>query len=320
MNWKVKAAVQRACAAMPVGGGAVYYALQRAFGMLDDPDRPLWMIRVAARIAEDVGRAGPGLHGKRVLEVGTGWRVDLPVGLFLCGAGSIDTYDVNRYLRPGLVMEAVARLAAQRQQIVNTLAGVADGADVERRLDALARAPDARSVLEIAGIRYHAPADATRIDRPAGSVDLHVSFTVLQLIPYDTLVALLRESSRLLSAGGLAWHQVDLSDPFARSDRSITRANFLRFTDDEWRRWSDNRFGYHNRLRAADYERLYREAGHEILDWRADVDERSRADLANGFPLSDRFRGLPVEMLATDTIRVVSRPVRVAHGGSHQEA
>jgi SAM-dependent methyltransferase len=310
MNWRVKAAVQRACAAMPVGGGSIYYSLQRAVGLLRDPERPIMMLRIAARLARELGQLGVDLRGKRVLEVGTGWRVDMPIGLYLCGAKSVDTYDLHRYLKPRLVMEAVAGLAKRRQLVIETLATVADAADVERRLDALVQAPDIRALLRVAGIEYRAPADATRIDRPAGSADVHVSFTVLQHIPYDALLALLREASRVLSADGLAWHQVDLSDQFASADPSISRANFLRFTDAEWARYSDNRFAYHNRLRADDYRRLYHEAEHEVIRWVSDVDERSRAELANGFPLAQRFRGLPVEMLATDTIRVLSRPTR----------
>jgi hypothetical protein len=314
MNWKFKAAVQRACASMPVGGGEVYYSLQRAMGLLRDPDRPLMMVRVAARLARHLASLGFDVRGKRVLEVGTGWRIDLPIGLYLAGAVSVDTYDLNRYLKPRLVLGAAARLAAQQDLVVEAFAGIADQGEVERRLDSLTRAPDLRALLTTTGIRYNAPADAREIARPPGSVDLHVSFTVFQQIPFDVLRAILRESSRLLSPDGLAWHQVDLSDQFARGDGSITRVNFLRFSEAEWAKYSDNRFGYHNRLRAADYERLYREAGHEVIGWSADVDEDSLAQLAAGFPLAEQFRGLPAEMLATDTIRVTSRP-QVRGGG-----
>jgi hypothetical protein len=310
MKWRVKAAVQRACAAIPVGGGAIYYSLQRALGLLRDPDRPMRMLRTASRLVRELGELGFDLHGKRVLEVGTGWRVDMPIALYLCGAKSVDTYDVHRYLRPRLVMAAVAGLAQRRQLVLETFATLTDARELERRLDTLVRAPDLRALFRVAGIGYHAPADAARTGRPAGCVDLHMSFTVFQQIPYDTLLALLRESSRLLSADGLAWHQVDLSDQFARADPSINRANFLRFTDAEWARYSNNQFAYHNRLRAADYQRLYREAGHEVIRWMCEVDERSRSELADGFPLAQPFRGLPVEMLATDTVRVVSRPAR----------
>jgi hypothetical protein len=310
MDWRLKAAVQQVCAAMPVGGGAIYYSLQRMLGRLRDPERPLMMLRIAARLVRELRELGLDLHGKRVLEVGTGWRVDIPIGLYLCGAKSVDTYDVHRYLKPRLVMEAVTGLAKRRQLVLETFAPLTDAGELERRLDALLGAPDVGALFRLTGIEYHAPADATRTGRPAGSVDVHMSFSVLQHIPYDTLLALFRDASRVLSAEGFAWHQIDLSDQFAASDPSISRANFLRFTDDEWKKYSDNRFSYHNRLRAADYNRLYREAGHEILRWIYEVDERSRAELANGFPLAERFRGLPVEMLATDTLRIVSRPAR----------
>jgi hypothetical protein len=310
MNWRLKAAMQRACAAIPVAGGAVYYSLQRTVGLLRDPERPVRMLRIAARMARELRELGLDVRGKRVMEVGTGWRVDVPIGLYLCGAKSIHTYDLHRYLKPRLVMAAVAELAKRRQLVLETFATLTDPDELEHRLDALARAPDVRALLRVAGIEYHAPADATRTGRPAGSVDVHMSFTVLQLIPYDTLLAVLREASRLLSADGLTWHQVDLADEFARGDPSISRVNFLRFTDAEWARYSNNRFAYHNRLRAADYERLYREAGHEILRWTGQVDERSRAELAGGFPLAEPFRGLPVDMLATDTLRVISRRTR----------
>jgi hypothetical protein len=101
-----------------------------------------------------------------------------------------------------------------------------------------------------------------------------------------------------------------LSDQFALADRSISRAHFLRFSDAEWAAYSDNQFAYHNRLRAADYERLFREAGHEIVDWVTRIDDRSLREIAAGFPLADPFRGLPPEMLAVDTVHVVSRPIR----------
>ena len=46
----------------------------------------------------------------------------------------------------------------------------------------------------------------------------------------------------------------------------------------------------------------------------AGVDQPSRDALAGGLPLAERFRGLPVEMLATDTIRVISRPLERCEG------
>ena len=38
------------------------------------------------------------IEGAAVMEVGTGWRVDMPIGLYLCGARRMITCDLNRYL------------------------------------------------------------------------------------------------------------------------------------------------------------------------------------------------------------------------------
>jgi hypothetical protein len=308
MNWKLKAAVQRACAALPFGRETVYYSLQRTFGLLRDPDRPFMMQRATALMATELHAHGFDLREKRVMELGTGWRVDMPIGLHLCGVRSIVTYDLHRHLKPRLVMSAVAALARQRKTVGEIFRDVADPAAVEHRLERLARAANVREIFRLASIEYRAPADAARSGLPNGSVDLHMSFTVLQHIPYTVLVDILREASRVLSPDGVACHHIDLSDQFAQADPSISRSNFLRFSDDEWATYSSNQFAYHNRLRVADYERLYREVGHEIVGWTTEIDDRSRRELANGFQVAERFRGQTPEVLATDTIRAISRP------------
>jgi len=308
MNWKVKAAIQRACAALPVGREAVYYSLQRTFGLLRDPARPLAMQKAAALMLRELRDHSFEIPGKRVMEVGTGWRVDLPIALYLCGARSIVTYDIHRYLKPGLVTSAVATLWRNRDRVVELLAPFADREELVHRLERLVGAANVRDVLRIAGIEYRAPADGTRSGLPAQSIDLHLSYTVLQHIPYAVLLDLLGEATRVLAPGGLACHHIDLSDQFARGDASISRAHFLKYSEGEWAAYGDNQFAYHNRLRAADYERLYREARHEIVGWVTRVDKRSLREIESGFPLADRFRDLPPEMLAIDTIHAISRP------------
>jgi predicted RNA methylase len=44
--------------------------------------------------------------GRTVLEVGTGHMVDLPIGMWLCGAERVITVDLNPYLSRELVSEA----------------------------------------------------------------------------------------------------------------------------------------------------------------------------------------------------------------------
>jgi SAM-dependent methyltransferase len=307
VHWKVKAAVQRACAALPVGGHALYYGLQRTFGLLRDPDRPLVMQQAGARIARDLRSHGFDIRGRRVLEVGTGWRTDLPIAFYLCGARSVDTYDLHRYVKPHLVMSAVAALARSEERLRETFRDLVEPDELGSRLAALARAADVQEVFRVAGIVYHAPADAAGTGLPAGAVDLHASHNVLQHIPPPVLADILREGARVLAPDGIAYHHVDLSDQFALADPSISRCHFLRFSDEEWARYGDNQFAYHNRLRVTDYERLFREAGHQVVAWATEVDERSARELTDGFRVAERFQRLSPEVLATDTLRSVTR-------------
>ena len=189
------------------------------------------------------------LEGKRVVEVGTGRRVDIPIGCHLLGADSVDSYDLHAYLREDIVLGSLGAMLADRAEVVRTLARLADSSVIEQRLERLAGATSLSDLLRIAGIRYHAPSDAARTPLPDASVDLHFSFTVFEHIPADSLRSMLREASRVLAPGGLACHVIDPSDRFAHSDASVNFVNFLRYSDAEFARYDDNQFASHNRLR-----------------------------------------------------------------------
>ena len=51
------------------------------------------------------------VQGATVMEVGTGWRVDVPIGFYRCGARKIITCDVNRYLVKRLTLDTVRYVA-----------------------------------------------------------------------------------------------------------------------------------------------------------------------------------------------------------------
>lgn len=81
---------------------------------------------------------------------------------------------------------------------------------------------------------------------------------------------------------GITTHSIDYSDHFARSDASLSRLNFLRYSDAEWRRFS-SRKQYVNRLRHSDYLRMFREAGFKI------VEESSTAGAPPAGPIAEQF-------------------------------
>jgi hypothetical protein len=304
LNWKLKANIQRVCAALPASE-TIYYLLQSNLGVFRKAPDPMENMRAAGVMLHEIPFR---LEGKRVLEVGTGRRLDMPVAFYLAGAASVDTVDLHPYLRPELVMGSIGNMIVQRAEIAKLLAPHADAAGIEGRFDKLAGAKTVEDVLKVTDIRYHSPGDARKTSLAAGSIDLQFSYTVFEHIPGDVLRDILIEAGRVLNPEtGVACNQIDLSDHFFQVDPDITQVNFLRYSDGEWSKYNDNQFAYHNRLRKPDYEKIYRDAGHEALSWIDFVDQRSVDAIENGFPLHDRYKGLDPKMLATTVIRVVSR-------------
>jgi hypothetical protein len=307
MNWKIKAAVQNACAALPIFREELYFNIQKTFGdPLNNPD-PLDLIRAAADLAGLLQAAGSRVEGARIFEVGTGRRVDMPIGMFLAGAKSVTTVDLHRYLKPELVMRSLQRIRENRAKVTPFFARVADPRDFERRFDVLCSVAGFDDLIAKTHITYHAPADAAATGLPSGSFDLHISYTVFEHIPAAVLEAILKESNRLLTSDGVALHHIDLSDHFAQ-EGTITKINFLQYSSGQWASYADNQFAYHNRLRPGDYRAIYNAAGHNVWQWSPFIDPVSMTTLKAGFPIHSDFRDIPPEELCTDVLRVLSRP------------
>jgi hypothetical protein len=314
VNWKIKAAVQRACARVPVGKQTLYRQLQRHCGKLIKGYDHGFLLKEAVRMTELLRGYGYEIEGASVMEVGTGWRLDLPIGLYLCGAQRIVTCDLNRYLMKSLALDTVCYVCENIQKIRSIFSPI-DPVLLERRLAALRRVSSIEDLFTTAGIEYHAPCDCSHTGFQDRTVDVHYSYTVFEHIPGPILEGILREANRLLSDRGVAYHHIDLSDHFAQVDPSITQVNFLQFTDEDWQRYAGTSWSYHNRLRENQYRTLFEKVTQDIVHWKAHRDERSLEILTNGFPLAPQYRDSPAEVLSTAIVDVISRPPQYQHPG-----
>lgn len=307
MQWKTKAVLQMAIAALPSKASyAVYYALQRRFGGLrsvEPASRLLSGIQTWKRIARHRDpRDGV------FLEVGTG-RIPLaPLAYWLMGAREVVTIDLNRYLKSELLEECIRAMAsdpARHEALFGDLLVPSRFAEVVR----FGRASEFSSerFLAACGIRYVAPGDAAETGLEPGSIDFHTSYTVFEHIPTFILERILREGSRVVRSDGLFVHMVDYSDHFAHEDSSIAPVHFLRFSERTWNLVAGNRYMYMNRLRHDDFLDLYARCGHRILEAETEVDPRSLDLLGRGAqPLDGRFAGKSREILATTSSWIVS--------------
>ncbi|MDD9957008.1 MAG: methyltransferase domain-containing protein [Anaerolineaceae bacterium] len=316
MKWTTKARIQNLIAALPGPlSDFCYYRMQRLAGGLRNPT-PVKQIDGGCQLAAAIQEQRP-LDGARVMEVGSGRSLAIPVLMWLLGAKRVLTVDLNRYLRPEVLRADLAYLRANQPWLNEQLAPLAgeSGPTSGRLRDLLAldlEGPPARlpeDLLRLCGIDYRAPADAAALDLADGSIDVHLSRAVLEHVPPDDLAGILREASRVLKPDGLCVHLIDLSDHFQHQDTSISRVNFLRYSEAEWERLAGNRFMFMNRLRAGDYLTIFAEAGLELLDQSRVVDDEALRLIESGaLPLDGRFEGRTPEDLATTRLLVVARP------------
>jgi hypothetical protein len=308
MNWKLKSRIQRACASLPVFQERAYYVLQRTFGSLRNFQDPFPMLEACAQLAGILESAGKPVKGARVMEVGTGRGLNMPLGFFLCGAESVVTFDLHRYLKPPLVMASVRALAENKERVFRIFAGRTEPESLRERLESICSASSCDDVLQRAKIEYRAPADAAHTGLAGQSIDIQISYTVFEHIPRQVLRDILFEANRVLAPGGFALHHIDPSDHFSHDDRSILPINFLQYSEEDWGRLAGNQFGYHNRMRASEFADLYSECGHETRFWKPYIDQASLDAIRNGFLIDARFRNYPIDVLSTVVLQVLSRP------------
>ena len=310
MNWKLKAAVQRAIALLPDSASyELYYQLQRRFGSLRQVN-PIGRLRSGVETWDAIRRTGLEPGGKTFFEVGTG-RIPLaPIAFWLMGAGRTFTIDLNPYLKEDLLQESLGFMAANQEAMHQLFGERLQSGRLASLMDLVAAGPiGLHPVLEHCGITYVAPGDAAATSLPSRSIDIHTSYTVFEHIPAPVLAAILCEGRRLVTDDGLLVHRIDYSDHFAHSDSDISLVNFLQFDAKSWDRITGNRYMYMNRLRDDDYLRLFESAGLATVLHEPDLDPRSLELIESGRIRPDRaFAGKTYPTIATVAAWIAARP------------
>lgn len=295
MDWKQKAKLQSVIAKLPDAVSyEAYYKLQRHFGTLGNFN-PVSRLEAGAEIWRRLIGLGFDPRNKNFLEVGTGRAPFTPIAFWLLGAGRITTIDVNPYVKTELLTEGLAYMRAHRDDVETLFDGNVDSGRLATVLDPNL---DPSTLLEVANINYISNGDAGSTDLDDGTVDVHMSFNVLEHIPAPTIVNILTEAKRLIGVDGIAIHRIDYSDHFAHDDDSISMVNFLQFDEREWDRLAGNRFMFMNRLRVDDMTELFRQAGLRVNEVADEPDNASLIALTD-VDLDQRFSNKSPETLAT---------------------
>ena len=242
----------------------------------------------------------------RVVELGTGWWPVLPIGLYLCGAEEIWTYDIS----PLLQQDTFARVLElyldfhRDGRLARLLPGI--------RPDRIALFPElvTRSAVEspaaiLASLKIHAVVrDARQTDLPAKSIDLVYSNCCFEYFPLSLQAGFHAEFKRIAAKDSVISHFVGIGDQFSNFDRTVSMFNYLKFTTRQWR-FLSNPLIPQTRLRASDYRRAIEQAGFNVL-----VQHNingAKEDLAK-IKLAPEFRHYSEEDLLACFTWLVARP------------
>jgi hypothetical protein len=232
---------------------------------------------IASHFTRDLGRT-------RFLEFGAGWDLYGNIVLWSYGINSQTIFDLHRWVKPDQVNIVIRHLASDPPPGALRLPRevIPERGNWERKLR------------DCYGIDYRAPADAGQTGLPSGSIDVVVTTSVLEHVPEPLLRRLLSECRRVMNDASVMSHVIDYSDHYSHSDSSIGPYNFLRFSDEEWRRFNPD-LHFQNRLRHADYGRLFQELGFRVISEVHDAGDGVEAIAA--VPLSERFKNRTLEEL-----------------------
>ncbi|HKQ44085.1 MAG TPA: methyltransferase domain-containing protein [Rhizomicrobium sp.] len=265
-----------------------------------NPGNDLGLLYSATLMVAALKDAGADLGGKTVQEIGTGWIPILPLIFRCAGAGEVFTMDHDKLMDAHTFRHAISFIHE------NLTRGL-EWSKAPREYFNLNHLPSRshRSLQDLcrsANIVYGAPFDF--LDAPPESADFIVTRAVLEHIPEETVQRIFAHAATVVRPGGMMCHMIDLSDHLEHHDKSLSRVDMLRYSDQEWRDRTRHRLNHLSRARRFDYVRMLEETGWEVISMTAEPNQKALQDLKT-MPLVPRYANVPHEELAILDLLIV---------------
>ena len=307
MNWKTKAKIMKICSFLPAGD-EIYRLLQKTFGRLKA--NPISRIPTQVEMAKWILRTGGKIEGKTFFEVGAGHDLIVPIGFFLCGAEKIITVDLYKRIDSKILGRSLEWISDNRKHVWNYYSGITKRSIFENSInliDKFKHVPN--KLLSEANIFYMAPTDAANTKFNDSCIDYHISTTVLEHISITDIENIMIEAKRILKGNGIAIHFIDLSDHFQHQDNTISKINFLKYSEKEWNSIAGNQFAYCNRLRASEYITLFRKLAFNVIKKEICQDDEAIKVMNDGFNINKEFRKYNVEDICSIQLKIAIKKI-----------
>ena len=237
--------------------------------------------------------------GSKLLEIGTGWVHWESTILRLFYDVEITLFDVwdNRNLH------AYKEYCHQLEEIIDDVVAmdVAQRLRVHKLLHAIADATSFEDIYALLGFNYVINPEGKLEQFQDESFSAIFSCNVFEHVDKRILPQVIQNFSRLLIPEGYSLHKIDPGDHLAYYTRSVSRKNYLRYSDKVWRRFFENEVQYFNRVQRPEWLALFRDAGFEL------VEEEPVLNDVGTIRLDDKYRCLDKQDVQCVTLTVVHR-------------
>ncbi|MDA3838158.1 MAG: hypothetical protein PF574_04150 [Candidatus Delongbacteria bacterium] len=308
MNWKLKAAIQNFVSLLPHETSySTYYWLQRHLGALQNFS-PIGRLYAGINIYKQILNSGQSGENKTFYEVGTGRAPIAPLAYWLMGAKNTITIDLNPYVKTELIYDSLEYIKNNKEEVIELFGPLLVQERLNRIIDFTKNMDfTLEQFLDLCSIEYIAPGDACNTNLANNSIDYFTTCAVFEHIEPDILEKIVLEGNRIIKNNGIFINYIDYSDHFSGSDKTISAINFLQYSENQWKKYADNRYMYMNRLRHDDYINLFKSQGHCILAENTEIDKQSQEILKLGsLKLNEQFKEKSLETLSVRGAMIVS--------------
>jgi hypothetical protein len=299
--WKLKVLVQLVLSIIP---GGVF--LNTQFHKLKRNSNVYSIEQISERIPElttslmKIDEVTP-IKDAVIIEIGPGGSMVSGLLMYLLGAKKVHSYDHIKHVSYNLLEQNLEALQVGLETIAQ-ISGISVE-NLQTRLDIVLKSNSVDEVLSRASISYNAPADATQTELHDASVDIVYSHAVFEHLPPEVIEAFTLESKRILKDMGVVYHMIEVHDHYAY-DKTISKVNFLQYSERVWAFFTHNKLSYHNRLRAHQFKDIFESFGAVTLIYKTELESESLAAL-DTIEINNRFSGMTREELAIHRVEIV---------------
>lgn len=155
-------------------------------------------------------------------------------------------------------------------------------------------------------LSYHAPRNAKATTFSEEFFSHSSSTSTFEHLPKEDILQILNETYRILKKGGIFSIVIDYKDHWSYFDSSITKYNFLRYSESEWEKYNPS-LHYQNRLRHSEYLDIISNTDFEMVKCIENTANHKDLEELKSLPLSKVYAEMSLDDLCMKGSEIILR-------------